>query len=481
MGRWIFDFRFLIFDFRFRSQIADLKSKISILALLCVQLLFLHFAQGRALAVSVHGNLTSAVWTRENRLEGPEESQTNVLVYEYLRLHATNLGSNKLAAHLSGRVGWDRFASFGEEYTGRLYQGYLDWKLSNKSSLRLGRQFLPNNVGFWQMDGVRFATRRSSFISPALYAGMAVLPWTIKGDNEAILGVELSTRRFLSIRSKLSFLTIFDNEGENWDVLGIRGMDKAILGIHFDTFDEAVLDFLESPHKRLNISGRGTVDVLAKEIIGGYVFANVRITPKGQLSLGYQQETFLFPADSIFAVFHSEPFRQLTIGMDYKVIDILRFQSRYARQFFDLDPIDRYSIGFTIRNQRETLLSLRLERVDDIDTHYWRTYSRIGKQLWRRFEISLNNYYNNYKLTRTPQTEEAYSFQLKLRYQLSRNLQALIRLEDNGCLAIFGWASGSRDEKVKLLHHLHLYSLGRLCSMENAIFHSKPGGHYTLS
>ena len=389
--------------------------------------------QLQSLAVSVSGNLTSTVWTRENRLENPEDSQTNLILYEYLRLNATNLGSSALAAHFSGRVGWDKYASFGDDdkYTSRLYQGYLDWKLSNKSSLRLGRQFLPNNTGFWQMDGVRLETHRTGFISPAFYAGISVLPWTIKGDDEPILGVELRTKRFRSIRAKLSFLTILDNEGENWDIMEIRGVDKAILGLQFDTLEEGILSLLESPHKRLSVSGSGSIDLLTKEIINGYAAANVRITPKGQLYAEFRQETPLFPADSIFSVFAVEPFSQLTFGVDYDVMSFLGIQSWYARQFFDSDPIDRYSAGFTIERQRETLLAIRLERLDNIDTHYWRIYSQIGKRLTQKLALSLNTYYNNYKHTIGPQTEEAYSFQFSARYRLSRRLQALIRLEDN--------------------------------------------------
>lgn len=396
-----------------------------LMLLLCIQL--------SSLAVSITGSLTSTVWTRENRLENAEDSQTNLILYEYLRLNATNLGSSKLAAHFSGRIGWDKYASFGndDKYTSRLYQGYLDWKLSNKSSLRLGRQFLPNNTGFWQMDGIRLETHRTGFISPALYAGISVLPWTIKGDDEPILGVELRTKRLRSIRAKLSFLTIFDNEGEDWDILEIRGVDKAILGLQFDTLEAGIIDLLESPHKRLNVSGSGSIDLLTKEIIGGYASANVRITPKGQLYAEFRQETPLFPADSIFSVFAVEPFRQLTFGADYDVMSFLGIQGWYARQFFDSDPVNRYSVGFTIERQRETLLAFRLERLDDTDTHYWRIYSHIGKRLWQKLAISLNTYYNNYKHVTGPQTEEAYSLQLSVRYQLSRRLQALIRLENN--------------------------------------------------
>ena len=130
---------------------------VSLLAfLLCIQL--------TSYAISVNGNLTSAFWLREDKLENPKDAQRNLFIYEYLNLNAQNIGSPKIAANLSGRAGWDKL-NFNENDSFRLYQGYLDWKLSDESSLRLGRQFLPNDVGFWQMDGIRLETFRSSFAS----------------------------------------------------------------------------------------------------------------------------------------------------------------------------------------------------------------------------------------------------------------------------------------------------------------------------
>ena len=56
--------------------------------LLCIQL--------TSLAVSVTGTLISAAWARENQYESAADSETNLLLYEYLRLSANNLGSSKL-------------------------------------------------------------------------------------------------------------------------------------------------------------------------------------------------------------------------------------------------------------------------------------------------------------------------------------------------------------------------------------------------
>jgi hypothetical protein len=386
---------------------------------LCIQL--------TSYAVSVNGNLTSAFWLREDKLENPKDAQRNLFIYEYLNLYAQNIGSPKISANLSGRANWDKLNDFDKDNSFRLYQGYLDCKPSSELSLRLGRQFLPNEVGFWQMDGVKLETFRSSFASPKFYAGMSALPWTIEGDKEPILGVELGTPIIHSVKGKISFLTLFNRDKDN----KINGLDKAILGIQVENFGESIIELLEPSHNRLTIYGKGSVDLLSQKIVNGYAIADVQITSKAQLSLGYQQEEPLFPADSIFSVFDTETFRQLNVDADYQVFKWINLQAQYAREFYDSGPVNRYNAGISITNQLEPLLLIRLERLNDIDTHYWRVYSHIGKQFGKKLEIGFSNYYNNYKLSKSLDNENAYSFQLKTSYQLTRNLQASLRLEDN--------------------------------------------------
>ncbi|MEK7397058.1 MAG: hypothetical protein AAB116_08985, partial [Candidatus Poribacteria bacterium] len=168
-----------------------------------------------------------------------------------------------------------------------------------------------------------------------------------------------------------------------------------------------------------------------KKVINSYLFANMRVTPKIDLSLGYQQDEPLFPADSIFSVFNTETFRQLNASADYQILRLVVLRGDWTRQFFDSGPIDRYSAGIAVTSKSEPVLTIRLENLNDIDTNYWRVYSHIGKQFGRRLEIGLSNYYNNYRLTESLHNKNAYSFQLKTSYQLSRNLHVLFRVEDN--------------------------------------------------
>ena len=140
-----------------------------------------HALEGRA-------SLTTVAWARENRTPPVgEDVETNLFLYEYFRLNMVNIGGQQLALHTQGRVRWNRLGE--EQWDGRFYQGYFDWKPTKSINFRAGRQFLPNDVGFWQMDGVRINLNFLESISPSIYGGVSVSPWTLVSDREGVLGV----------------------------------------------------------------------------------------------------------------------------------------------------------------------------------------------------------------------------------------------------------------------------------------------------
>ncbi len=206
-----------------------------------------------------------------------------MLLYEYFRVRMTNIGSAKLSAYIGGHVGWERWTAgektiSKEHLTNRLYQGYLDWKPSHKTSLRVGRQFLPNSVGFWQMNGFRFSVKKLGADETVIYAGLAATPWSITNKKEGIIGIE-EMLRIWHIRGRFSFITLFERNGEGKGGVGIERMSRAILGSQFDLFSGGVLDVLQPRRQWLYMSARGNIDLIAKQFISGYAFTGIRIPP----------------------------------------------------------------------------------------------------------------------------------------------------------------------------------------------------------
>ena len=337
-----------------------------------------------------------------------------------------------MAAYIQGRIGWNRFSVEDEDFTERLYQGYINYRLPKKFELRIGRQFLPNDVGFWQIDGTRLEIKNLGTIGSRFYGGLTATPWMIEKKRDGIAGIELSNLGIWSIQSGISFLTVFDK----------NGLNNVILGMQLNVPKVNIFDVHRDVHKRLSFSGRGSIDLLTKQLVSGYGYINFSPLSPMHISLEYQHETPLFPTDSIFSIFAFEPLQRVAAISE---IDIPPFSKgglggnfnglvlygQYARQFFDDEaPINQYSAGFSIKVRYERVFDIRLERLSDIHTRYWRIHSYIGKMLTPRLEVGFNHYYNNYELTRF-QAADAHSYQLNLKYQILRNLSAFMRVEDN--------------------------------------------------
>jgi len=414
----------------------------SLLILIIATLIFA-FTWQPASALSLSGSLISTIWARENQWQPAEEEQRNLFFYEYVHLRASELWTEKLTMHLRGRIGWSRFSQTDGDarFDNLLYQGYLNYRVPKNISLRFGRQFLPNDVGFWQMDGVRLSIERFRIAIPTLYGGVAVAPWTITGDKKGVVGCELRGLNASFIQSQVSLLTLFSKDDIN----------RAILGFRLNAPRASIFDVHRDTHKRFSFTGRTSVDLLTQQIISGYGYVHFCPIPPIHTSIEYQHETPLYPSDSIFSIFAVEPLRQFSFGLDLNITEWLELNGGYARQSYDSGPIHRYSSGVSFnlplvrggqRKNRfvlshpgkwgnERIFEFRLERLSDIDAEYWRARSYIGKNLTHRLSVSLNHYYNNYRFSQTSQVSDAYSFQCAIRYQIHRNLQAFVRIEDN--------------------------------------------------
>lgn len=286
----------------------------------------------------------------------------------------------------------------------------------------LGRQFLPNDVGFWQIDGARLGIKNLGTIDSRFYGGVAATPWMVEKKREGIAGIELSRLDIWRIQSRISFLTVFDKSGLN----------NVILGMRLDVPKVNIFDVHRDVRKRLSFFGRGSIDLLTQQVISGYGYIHFSPLSPMHVSLEYQHETPLFPADSIFSIFAFEPLQQAAAVCEIDIFNGLELRGRYIQQFFDDDAsINQYSAGFSIKRRYERVVDIRLERLSDIHTKYWRIHSYIGKMLTPRLKVGFNHYYNNYKLTRALQATNVYSYQLNVKYQMFRNLSAFIRIEDN--------------------------------------------------
>ena len=367
-----------------------------------------------------YASLNTVGWARETLRTAEEDVETNMLLYEYFRLNMVRIGNYQLGVHVQGRLRWSRLDD--DEWEGRFYQGYVDWEARKSIHIRAGRQFLPNDVGFWRIDGLRFDLNALAPLAPAIYAGVSAPPWSIDDENEkGVVGLEVGRRMYMGVQTRASLLTLFDRDA----------FDRVILGGRVDLPGTSIFDVHRDIPRRIQLTARGSLDLLNQEFVSGNVSLFAQPIDLAQIHLAYRRETPLFPADSIFSVFAIEPLEELATGLSVAVTPWLEVYGRYKHQFFDIGSVDRYISGFSILSQREPLLRFQFERLDDGSREYWRTYTALNRSLTKRWQVGFVHYYNNFQLSPVSQVETAYSFQLSTSYLLLNDLRLLLRGEDN--------------------------------------------------
>jgi hypothetical protein len=295
---------------------------------------------------------------------------------------------------------------------------------------------LPNDVGFWQMDGVRVNLNLLKTFTPSIYGGLSASPWNLSGDRDGVFGVEIGQRISGVFETKASFITLFDADN----------FDRAILGLRFDVPGGGVFDVHRNTRRRFDFFARGSADLLTQELISGNASMTFRPLTALQFHANYRHETPLFPADSIFSVFAVEPIKEVSAGVDTDITDWLGVYGRYAHQFygsssahsFDVAAVNRYIAGFSLSTagnfglkSGQTSLRVQLERLDDGARTYWRTYSALNRFVTQRWQVGVGHYYNSYQFSPIARVERAYSFQLSTTYLFHDNIRWLARIEDN--------------------------------------------------
>ena len=357
------------------------------------------FSQTPAHALLFQGDWSSTLWNREDL--SSQDGATQWQTFESLRLRASQ---GSLSAYIHPRV--SRLA----DWETRLYQGYLDWRGAHVQ-LRLGRQFLPNDVGFWQMDGIR-GSLSHRWLRAKIYGGSAMTPWG--NSSSGIAGADVQWTRAPFARTRGNVVAIFRSDA----------VERLIVGGEFGTLGGSLLGVHMTERRPLQLQGRFNVDLLSQTLVSGYAYSSAGIK-QARVYGEYRKETPLFPEDSIFTVFAIEPLEQLAVGTELRPMQKLTLHGRYARQLYDTDSLDRYRVGFRLAG-----LSSSLERIQDGRVEYWRVYSQLQ---WtaNRLMLRLGHYYNNYRKAPSSNLETAYSYQAQFYYLLGRYLQLMLRVEDN--------------------------------------------------
>jgi hypothetical protein len=367
------------------------------------------------LGVSVNGSLTTMNWLRQEPVERDGEDLYSYL-YEYIRVSVENIADDSLSAYIYTRVKKD-IANDGE-LDWRTLSGYLNWAGPRDSSIRVGRQFLPNGLGFWQMDGIRVNFKSFRDISHSVYAGSSVAPWAVEEDRDGLAGLAVDLPEIWRLRTGLSLFTNFDS----------RNFDRIIIGGHLDSYDYSLFEL-----RKFIMYSKVNFDIIARELVQGSATINLNPLEKLGIYAEYYHGKQLFPEESIFSVFATDHVNEASIGLRCNVIESVLLGGRYGRYFSSSLPSNTYEVGIYRSRSRGTSFGITVLRAEKPDTDSLNTGARVslGHPITGKLSAKINAYYNDYRLRESEKQDKAYSLQLDLGYRIIDQVATYVRLEDN--------------------------------------------------
>ena len=229
------------------DQALDFSTRLTrflITAILCVTVANVHARY------AVQGSLTSAIWVRENARsvvdakDTSDPNDTSASFFQYFRLSSSRFPPNRNGTYaqfyVSGR--WlneldgqsNRDTSDGSEDF-RVYESYVDLATPRGRRIRVGRQYLPNAVGFWELDGVRWQ-ERLAFLTTTVYGGSGASSWQFDESKSRVVGGQIEARATDRLRARGGAMATFPKRLTDYDALymffGFDAATESPISIH---------------------------------------------------------------------------------------------------------------------------------------------------------------------------------------------------------------------------------------------------------
>ncbi|MBD3182755.1 hypothetical protein GF312_10715 [Candidatus Poribacteria bacterium] len=381
----------------------------------CVAIVILLVSTSPLFGVSVSGSLTTMNWLRQEPIERNGEDLYNYL-YEYIRVSIGDIADDSLSAYIYTRVRKD-IASDGKPDWRTIY-GYLNWTGPQGYSIKVGRQFLPNGLGFWQMDGIRVKFKSFRGISHSAYAGSSVAPWSVGENRDGLAGLSVDLPEILKLQTGLSLFANFDS----------KSFERVVIGGHLDSYDYSLFEL-----RKFIMYSKINYDIINRELVQGSATVNLNLLEKFGIYSEYYHGKQLFPEESIFSVFATDDINEAAVGLRYNVFKSMLLAGRYSRYFSSSFPSSTFEIGLYRNRSRVTDFSITMLKAEKPDTDSMDTGIRasLGRSITKKFSAKISVYYNDYRLRGAEKRDNIHSLQLDLGYHIIDQISAHIRLEDN--------------------------------------------------
>lgn len=385
---------------------------------------------------ALQGSLTSAIWLRENARSAvnakgtSDPNDTSATYFQYFRLSTSRFPPTRSGIsaqfYVSGR--WMNAldvqsnldaAATSDDF--RLYESYVDLATPRGWQFRAGRQYLPNAVGFWELDGVRWQ-QRFAFLTATVYGGSGASSWQFDESKSRVVGGHLEVRAKDRLRARGGAMATFPKRLADYDAFYL-----------FFGFDASTLNPI-SIHPTDKVRGTATADIAVEPQYSRVARASgvARLdSDRVSISAELRYDTPSFAADSIFRVFAVEPTRETSLGVESRPLTWLAVNGRLTRQRFDDGSASRERLEMVAYDGYEPVLRAGVEWLDWAQRSRRYLYFRAQRQVLPFLTVGVGNAMNTYRYVDDASNVFTRTLQGDMRIRFSPNWRLLARIERN--------------------------------------------------
>ncbi len=341
------------------------------------------------------------------------DSQT--ILSQYLRF-SYNPEGKKFYVTGYGRF-WQDFANGDirdDDFSGRLYYLFLEYRPTDTLSLRLGRQFMAFTAGNSIMDGLRVDVHNIGPVGITLAGGRDVV-YSLDSESSSadnyFLGVDIHLNKIKATQLGLSYVRKYDE----WDLA------REEFGMNFRYSHKYVSPYTEIRYDRLS----STVD---EATAGIDLYPTSRILIKGEFYHSYPT----FDSTSIYSVFAVDRYAEYLLRAEYSLDSPVTLFASYTKQRYeDSENADSFAVGTRMSPLDNLTVNAAVDYRNGYGGNLWGFEVFGDYRIKKKLLVSAGIQYDTYKRPDESGNNYASRYWLGGSWSASKNISVSARIEDN--------------------------------------------------
>lgn len=337
------------------------------------------------------------------------------ILAQYLRLNIKP-ESTDFAITGYGRV-WKDLAGGkvrDDDLLGRLYYLYVDYRPTDRLSLRVGRQYVNFSAGSSIVDGASVEVEDIGPIGITL-AGGAGVRYSLDSEqsdfDDFVLGVDIHLSGFRSTRLGLSYVIRFDE--------GDRAREE--FGLNFRRYFKYLSPYAEVRYDRLS-------EAIDEATVGLDVYPTTNLMLRGEFYHSYPT----FDSTSIYSVFAVDKYREYLVRAEYSLNAPVTVFASYARQTYeDDDNANRYEVGARFYPTDRLALNASVDYREGFGGKDWGFELYGDYRIAEKFSVSAGAQHDAYKRPDDTGDQSAQRYWLGGQWHINKEASLIARVEDN--------------------------------------------------